>query len=131
VKQRSAFFVLGGLLVALLVAGLVSRFASSEPDGLDSSLLQGCTVNDAGEITGGTCPALTERDHELADGPMTDYTVKGVEDEKLSTGLAGVIGVLITFAVAGGAFWLVRRRSPDGTADESTVDEPTPTREPV
>ena len=33
-----------GLLVALLLAGVVSNYASSHPDGLDSSLLKGCTA---------------------------------------------------------------------------------------
>ena len=120
-RQRSAYFILGGLLVALVLAGVVSNFASANPDGLDSSLREGCTVNEAGEITGGNCPALAERDHELADGPLADYSVKGVQNDRLSTGLAGVLGVAITFALAGGLFWVVRRRRP---ADESTVEGP-------
>jgi cobalt/nickel transport protein len=44
-KNRSWAFLAGGLLVALLLAGVVSNYASSHPDGLDSSLLKGCTVD--------------------------------------------------------------------------------------
>ncbi|GIJ29246.1 membrane protein [Micromonospora qiuiae] len=107
--MRKWSFIVGGLLVAVLLAGVVSNFASPHPDGLDSSLLEGCTLDTRGEITGGSCPAQQEQEHEIG-GPLTDYGIAGLDNEFLSTGLAGVLGVLLTFAVAGGAFWLVRRR---------------------
>ncbi|MFY1598473.1 PDGLE domain-containing protein [Micromonospora sp. WMMD737] len=110
-RKRSWGFVVGGLLVALLLAGVVSNFASSHPDGLDSSLREGCTFDADDNITGGSCPAQREREHEVG-GPLADYGVAGIDNEFLSTGLSGVLGVLLTFAVAGGAFWLVRRRDP-------------------
>ncbi|AEB43219.1 MULTISPECIES: PDGLE domain-containing protein [Micromonospora] len=107
-------FLAGGLLVALLLAGVVSNFASPHPDGLDSSLREGCTVDADGEITGGSCPAQQEKEHEIG-GPLADYGIAGIDNELLSTGLSGVLGVLLTFALAGGAFWLVRRRGTDPT----------------
>ncbi|NES30908.1 cobalamin biosynthesis protein CbiM [Micromonospora terminaliae] len=115
-SKRSWPFVLGGLLVALLLAGVVSNYASAHPDGLDSSLLKGCTVNAGGEITGGSCPAQQAKDHELADSPLADYGVRGVRNGFLSTGLSGVLGVLLTFAIGGGLFWLARRRGPAAAA---------------
>jgi cobalt/nickel transport protein len=111
-SKRPWPFVLGGLLVALLLAGVVSNYASAHPDGLDSSLLKGCTVNADDEITGGSCPAQQAKDHELADSPLADYGVRGVSNGFLSTGLSGVLGVLLTFALGGGLFWLARRRGP-------------------
>ncbi|QGN50398.1 PDGLE domain-containing protein [Micromonospora sp. WMMD558] len=108
-KKRSWGFVIGGLLAALLLAGVVSNFASSHPDGLDSSLREGCTFDADDNITGGSCPAQQEKQHEIG-GPLADYDIAGIDNEFLSTGLSGVLGVLLTFAVAGGAFWLVRRR---------------------
>jgi cobalt/nickel transport protein len=108
--RRTTWFILGGLLVALLLAGVVSNFASGSPDGLDSASTKGCTVDDAGEITGGECMARDARDHELDDSPLADYGIRGVDNPLLSTGLAGVAGVLLTFAIGGGTFWLVRRR---------------------
>jgi cobalt/nickel transport protein len=110
--KRTTWFVLTGLLVALLLAGVVSNFASGSPDGLDSASTKGCTLNEAGEITGGDCMARNARDHELGDSPLADYGLRGVDNEFLSTGLSGVLGVLVTFAVGGGVFWLVRRRHP-------------------
>ncbi|MDO3700844.1 PDGLE domain-containing protein [Micromonospora sp. C28SCA-DRY-2] len=125
-RKRSWGFVVGGLLVALLLAGVVSNFASSHPDGLDSSLREGCTFDAEDNITGGTCPARAEREHEIG-GPLADYGISGVDNEFLSTGLSGVLGVLLTFAVAGGAFWLVRRRGSDaggaaGGAPDAAAD---------
>lgn len=108
--RRTGAFILGGLLVALLLAGVVSNFASAHPDGLDSSLRQGCTFDADDNITGGSCPAQEGRDHELADSPLADYGVRGVDNPYLSTGISGVLGVLLTFAIGGGLFWLVRRR---------------------
>jgi cobalt/nickel transport protein len=113
VRKRSWGFILGGLFVALLLAGVVSNYASSHPDGLDSSLLKGCTVDADGNITGGSCPAQRARDHELADSPLAHYGIRGIDNRFLSTGLSGVTGVLLTFAIGGGVFWLVRRRGPE------------------
>jgi hypothetical protein len=104
--RRLGAFVLGGLLVALLLAGVVSSFASAEPDGLERVAI------DEGF-------AGTATDHPLGDGPVADYAVTGVEDESLSTGVAGVLGVGLTFAIAAGATLAirkVRRRAPATTA---------------
>ncbi|PZG16160.1 cobalamin biosynthesis protein CbiM [Micromonospora craterilacus] len=108
-RKRSWGFIVGGMLVALLLAGVVSNYASAHPDGLDSSLRAGCTFDADDEITGGSCPAQQEKEHEIG-GPLADYGIAGLDNDFLSTGLSGVLGVLLTFAVAGGAFWLVRRR---------------------
>lgn len=110
--RRSWGFVVGGLLVALLLAGVVSNFASSHPDGLDSSLREGCVFDASDNIVSGDCPAKQAKEHELADSPLSDYRIRGIDNPYLSTGLSGVIGVLLTFAVGGGIFWLVRRGSP-------------------
>jgi hypothetical protein len=97
--KRTRWFVIGGLAVALVLAFGVSRYASSEPDGLER------VAADNGIDT-------DEADHALADGPFADYAAEGVEDEGLATGLAGVVGVAATFAVAGGAVWLLTRARP-------------------
>ncbi|MEV6690442.1 PDGLE domain-containing protein [Micromonospora sp. NPDC051196] len=131
--KRLRGFLVGGLLVALLLAGVVSSFASPHPDGLDSSLREGCTFDAEGEITGGSCPAQQEKEHEIG-GPLADYGITGIDNDFLSTGLSGVLGVLLTFAVAGGAFWLVRRRGtgagpePVGARDADQSGTPAPSQ---
>ncbi len=110
--NRRNGFLLAGLLVALLLAGVVSGFASSDPDGLER------VAEDKGF-------AETAEDHALGDGPLADYGVSGVENERLSTGLAGVLGVGITFAFGLGLFALVRR-SRDGQARTDDVEVPAP-----
>jgi cobalt/nickel transport protein len=126
-RRRVAWFVAGGLLVALVLAGVVSNFASDRPDGLDSTALQGCTTDAAGNITGGTCMAQREQEHQLNDGPLADYGIAGIDNPYLSTGLAGVLGVLLTFGLGYGLFWLARRRGParepaDGTEESEESD---------
>ena len=120
-SRRLGWFLAGGLLVALLLAGVVSNFASGSPDGLDATARQGCTFNADDEITGGTCMLQQEREHQLADSPLADYGIRGVGNDALSTGLSGVLGVLITFGLGAGLFWLVRRRpaTEAGTAPEA------------
>lgn len=122
-KIRTLWFIVGGLAIALVLAFGVSRYASSHPDGLEK-------VAADKELDSG------EKPHALEDGPLANYETSGVDDPGLSTGIAGVIGVFATFAVATGAIWMAstpgRRRDgstgSDGTHDEPT-DSPSATRE--
>ncbi|WP_434743084.1 PDGLE domain-containing protein [Micromonospora sp. SH-82] len=120
-NRRLWGFLGAGLLVAFLLAGVVSSFASSHPDGLDSSLREGCTFDADDTLVGGSCPAQQERDHEIG-GPLADYGIAGLDDGLLSTGLSGILGVVLTFAVGGGGFWLLRRREPVGSPDTAVGD---------
>ena len=112
--KKPTGFVLAGLFVALLLAGVVSNFASGAPDGLDSASTRGCTVDAAGEITGGSCMAQGAKEHEVG-GPLADYSFAGL-DGFAATAAAGVTGVLVTFAFAGGLFWVTRRRRAETAA---------------
>ena len=91
-SRRTRWFVLAGLAVALVLAFGVSRFASSQPDGLEK------VAADEALDTG-------ESDHALDGSPLADYSTSGVDDTGLSTGVAGAIGVAVTFAVTGGLVW--------------------------
>lgn len=107
--RRPRTFLLGFGLVTLLIAGLLSYLADSDPDGLDTITRDGCTSREVGgeERLEGSCIAQGAEDSAVADSPLADYTVGG--DEGL-TGPAGVLGVLVTLGAAGGVFWLLRRR---------------------
>jgi cobalt/nickel transport protein len=107
-RGLAAFFV-GFLVVALLIAGGLSYFASSDPDGLDTVARSGCETVETpgGEQLNGECIAKNATDHTAAGGPLADYSIFGGDG---TVGPAGVIGVLVTLVVAGGLFWLLRRR---------------------
>ncbi|MGL5866843.1 MAG: PDGLE domain-containing protein [Dermatophilaceae bacterium] len=88
--------LLVGVAVSLLLAGGLSYYASGQPDGL--------------EYVAGRVGFLdSARDSATANSPLADYGVRGVEHARLSGGLAGVIGVLVTGLVMGGLVLLLRR----------------------
>ena len=99
-------FYVGFLLVALAIAGGLSYFASPDPDGLDTVALRGCSETADGELTG-RCIAQNATDHATAGSPLADYSVFGGHG---TVGAAGIVGVLVTLAVAGGQRRALRRR---------------------
>jgi cobalt/nickel transport protein len=107
--RRGAGFYLGFLVVALIIAGGLSYFASPHPDGLDSVTLEGCQVVEVGgaEQLDGSCIAQDAQDSATAGSPLADYSIVGGDG---TVGPAGIIGVLVTALIAGGLFWSLRRR---------------------
>ena len=94
----------GILVVALVLAGLASYYAANSPDGLSR------VAEDQGFSS-------TQKDHATSDDPLAGYRTKGIGNDRLSGGLAGVVGVLVVLTLAGGLVLAVRRpRTPD---DES------------
>lgn len=106
--MRRRWFWIACAVVTLLIAGAVSYGASASPDGLDAATLRGCqTVHTAGgDALTGQCIAQHVQDHGLAASPLAGYTVGG---HPATSGLAGVLGVLVTIVVAGAVFWLIGR----------------------
>ncbi|HEU5471881.1 MAG TPA: PDGLE domain-containing protein [Actinophytocola sp.] len=93
-RRRQLLFFVGFVLVALVLAGVASYFADDDPDGLDAA---------TEEIA-----AKNGQPHALENGLFADYAVAG--DDRF-TGVAGVLGVLVTLVVAGGLFTVLRKRS--------------------
>lgn len=93
-RPTALLLIASGLFLALVLAFVVSPLASSSPDGLER-----VAIDEGFEDT------ATE--HAVAAGPLADYGVRGVDGD-VSTGLAGIIGVAITFGVAGGVLLAVR-----------------------
>lgn len=89
--------VVVGVLVALVLAGVVSFYASSSPDGLNKVAI------DQGFSS-------TEKEHGVADGPLAGYEAKGITDDRVSGGVAGVAGSLTVLLLTGGLAFAVRRR---------------------
>ncbi|WP_031167363.1 energy-coupling factor ABC transporter permease [Streptosporangium roseum] len=99
VARRPGWFLPAGIVVAALLAGIVSFYASSSPDGLER------VAEDKGFIS-------QAADHALGEQPLADYGDVG----GIPVGVAGLIGVGVTLAVGGGLFFAVRRRTKDDTA---------------
>jgi hypothetical protein len=83
------------LLVALVLAGVVSRFASGDPDGLTK----------------------VSEDHGFAESGTSHDSVLGGYGS-----LTGILGVLVVLGLAGGVTYAVRRREPAPDHDESSVE---------
>lgn len=97
--------------VALLLAGVLSYYASSDPDGLTK------VSEDEGF-------AHTETEHGAKDGPFAGYATRDVDNERISGGLAGVIGVVVVLALGTGLVYVVRRRTPADPPRDERDHEP-------
>jgi len=93
-------FLVVGFLAAMLVAVVVSQFASSDPDGLEY------VAEDEGFID-------QAREHDLADTALADYGDGFTGNSALDTTVAGLVGVTVTAVVGWGLFRLVRHRHLD------------------
>jgi cobalt/nickel transport protein len=96
-KVSNKKFYIGGLLVSLVLAGIVSFYASSSPDGLEK------VADEIGFIE-------TAKDPATAGSALADYGVAGVENERASVGVAGVIGVAATGLIATSFFIYLGKR---------------------
>ena len=112
-QQRNRAFIVTGLGIALLIAIVLSPFASKNPDGLDR-----------------VSEDLKFGEKELKDKPaqklpfyaiFDEYAVRGVP-EQIATPLAGLAGTLVTFGLAWGAGKLLVRK-PGAPPEESVSDE--------
>ena len=88
--------IIVGFAVSLALAGGVSYYASSQPDGLEK------VAGDVGFLD-------SAAESAVKDSPLAEYGVAGVENERISGGLAGVIGVASTAAVSFAIFYGMRR----------------------
>lgn len=99
-----------GLLVCLFLAAVVSSYASSHPDGLES-------VAGSQGFLGSATP------HASDDSPFAGYATRGIDDDRVSGGVAGVVGGAVVLVIAGGLFLAVRRRDRD-TSDSGREGTP-------
>ncbi len=99
--RRYIFFF---LLAAVLLALLLSPFASPWPDGLER-VAENKGFLEKSEVK----PALRS--------PVPDYLMPGIKNERLATAVAGVLGTLLVFAAGWVTALLLRRiaknRKPD------------------
>lgn len=96
VKTRT--FLIGGLLVAMVFAGVVSQFAAGDPDGLQKVAEQSGFADSAANSA-------------VDDSLFANYATAGIDNESVSLAVAGIVGTLVTLAVSAGIFLAVRERS--------------------
>ncbi len=95
--KRGLWVLVGiGIAVSLLAAGVLSFYASGDPDGLER----------VAEDHGFAGQAADSANSGL---PTADYGIAGIENARLSGGLAGVLGVVVVIVVAFGLFWWLGR----------------------
>ncbi|MBF2049178.1 MAG: PDGLE domain-containing protein [Leptolyngbya sp. IPPAS B-1204] len=117
-QTRNRAFVITGLGIALLVAVLLSPFASSDPDGLDR------VAQDHGFDTKATEDAPAQRLPFY--NIFEEYALRGAPDG-IATPIAGLIGTLVTFGLAWGAGKLfVKGRSSDTTLSDRDYPDQLP-----
>jgi len=97
-------FTIGSFAIILLIACVVSFYASSHPDGLEF-VAQSHGFIEAAE------------DSATATSPFADYTAVFVDNPWLSLALAGAVGCLATFALAWAIGAASRRRVAAERAD--------------
>jgi cobalt/nickel transport protein len=92
--KTNQIIIFAGLGFALLIAIILSPFASKDPDGLDR------VAQDL------------KFDHKAIENPpaqqlpfaqiFDEYSFKAIKDQKLATSVAGLIGTVVTFGMAYG-----------------------------
>lgn len=95
-KKGVWLIVAVGLAVSLVVAGVVSYYASGEPDGLNKVAADhGLDSAAVDSVTAGL--------------PTADYAIAGISSDRLSGGLAGILGVAVVGLIGFGLFRLLAR----------------------
>jgi cobalt/nickel transport system permease protein len=109
-KVSTLTFILIGIAAAVALVAFVAPNANANPDGLEKVAAD--KTIDAGA-----------RDHALADGPLADYGVDGVDNRYVGTWVAGLAGIGATFVIGAGLVYVARRtrRSPRELSDSVPV----------
>ncbi len=114
-SARTRAFVFTGLGTALLVAMLLSPFASSHPDGLDRVAQDHkFDAKASAETPAQKLPFYTV---------FEEYALRGVP-EAIATPLAGLVGTLAAFGLAWGFGKLVVRGQAPHSPELDSPDEP-------
>jgi cobalt/nickel transport protein len=98
--KRNRKFILIGLGACLVVAFFLSPWASSLPDGLEKVIEKFAPGGESREAD--SSPSA----------PLPDYGVPGVGSDWLSTGIAGLVGTVVVFAVVLLLAKVLARKSP-------------------
>ena len=98
-RIRTSLFIGFALAVAVGLTVIASPYASSSPDGLEK------VAETNGFLDDGRLHSIQET------SPVPDYAFPGVDDPRLATALAGLVGTLLVAAAGMAVVGLARRRS--------------------
>lgn len=91
-------FIVAGLIVSGILAGVVALFASSSPDGLEKVAIETGFADNA-------------KAHATSGSPLANYRIAIFGDSAWGSALAGIVGIAITGLVAWLLFaWLRRKK---------------------
>jgi cobalt/nickel transport protein len=107
-KRRLDAFIWIGLGVSLLLALLLSPFASSSPDGLEK----------VAETKGFSEKGEGSKVWKYA--PFSEYAIPWVKNERVSIALSGLVGTLAIFFIATGIGKLMKRSTPSKPGGRGT-----------
>ncbi len=107
-KRRLDGFIWIGLGISLLLALLLSPFASTSPDGLEK----------VAEIKGFSEKGEGWNLWKYA--PLPDYAIPWIKDKRVSTALSGLIGTLAIFFIALGIGRLIKKSSTKSLINSSS-----------
>ncbi len=93
--RKKEIFV--GLMTALVLALLISPFASPWPDGLER------VAKDQGFLEKGEEPPVFA-------APVPDYSFPGICNKEWATSITGLIGTMAMFGIGYGVAALIKRR---------------------
>ena len=97
--RRNVLLFAVALGITVVVATVVVRFASDQPDGLEYVAEQQGFAD-------------TAEDHALGDAPLADYGDNLAGDGSGNRAIAGAVGVAVTLGLGAGLFWLIRANKP-------------------
>ncbi|PKL72109.1 MAG: cobalamin biosynthesis protein CbiN [Methanobacteriales archaeon HGW-Methanobacteriales-2] len=96
-KNRN--LIIGGLIIALIIAVMAPFLASSNPDGLESS-----------------AESLEVPESEAAyTAPLPDYAIPGMEDNPLGGVVALIVGTIVVLLVVLGVATIIGKRKKNRT----------------
>ena len=101
--HKNRIFLFSGLALALSIAAFLSPFASKDPDGLDR-------VSQDLKFEEKATEKPPTKQLPFAN-VFEEYSVKAIPNEKVSTGIAGIIGTLVVFGLAWGVGKIAIRKS--------------------
>ncbi len=90
--------IVGGL-VAVVLAAVLSFYASAQPDGLN-------------KVAADHGIAAQQRESATSTSPLAGYSLTGLGNERTGGAAAGLIGLAVTAAAGFGLFYLIRARRP-------------------